>query len=176
MLTGMDPLTMLSSSLPQCIDTSSKGTSICLRHSSTLIKITAGEYFNWHLNGKLTTFLSIRTCLNYLLYYYNWLHLLAPISTTSCVMHKLVLFNMGDYLDFMQLHHKRWARVSFDRTWDGWHEYDKGDHIRSWHGQCKLLTLSPLQLCHVYSFLMLVICPTFHLLDVGHFPVPGWED
>ena len=175
MLMGMDPLTMLSSSLPQCIDTSSKGTSICLRHSSTLIKITAGEYFNWHLNGKLTTFLSIRTCLNYLLYYYNWLHLLAPISTTSCVMHKLVLFNMKDYLDFMQLHHKRWARVSFDWTWDGWHEYDKGDHIRSWHGQCKLLTLSPLQLCHVYSFLMLVICPSFHL-DVGHFPVPGWED
>jgi hypothetical protein len=45
MLMGMDPLTMLSSSLPQCIDTSSKETSICLRHSSTLIKITAGEYF-----------------------------------------------------------------------------------------------------------------------------------
>jgi hypothetical protein len=45
MLMGMDPLTMLSSSLPQCIDTSWNETSICSRHSSTLIKITVGEYF-----------------------------------------------------------------------------------------------------------------------------------
>ena len=43
-LMGMYPLTMLSSSLPQCIDTSSKEKSICLMHSSTSIKITAGEY------------------------------------------------------------------------------------------------------------------------------------
>jgi hypothetical protein len=42
---GMDPLTMSSSSLPQCIGTSLKETSICLRHSSISIKITAGEFF-----------------------------------------------------------------------------------------------------------------------------------
>jgi hypothetical protein len=66
---GMDPSTMLSSSLPQCIDTSSKETSICLRHSSTSIKITAGEYLQIDIsNANITrrhTFYPIKTCLRY---------------------------------------------------------------------------------------------------------------